>query len=100
VYLLKEGGILTSLDAKTGELLKQARLQGALGDYYASPIAADGRIWVTSEEGKVVVLKAGPHWEVLRINTMDEECKATPAIEANRMWVRTRSALYCFASPK
>jgi outer membrane protein assembly factor BamB len=100
VYLLKEGGILTSLDAKTGEMLKQARLQGAPGDYYASAIAADGRIWLTSEEGKVVVMKAGPQWEVLRINSMDDECKATPAIEANRMWVRTRSALYCFASAK
>jgi outer membrane protein assembly factor BamB len=100
VYLLKEGGILTSLDAKSGEVLKQARLQGALGDYYSSPVAADGRIYVASEEGKIVVLKAGPQWEVLRINAMDDECKATPAIEANKMWVRTRSALYCFAKSK
>jgi hypothetical protein len=46
------------------------------------------------------VLKAGPQWEVLRINAMDDECKATPAIETNKMWVRTRSALYCFASSK
>jgi outer membrane protein assembly factor BamB len=97
LYLLKEGGILTSYDAKTGEILKQARLQGALGDYYSSPIAADGRIYVTSEEGKVVVITAGAQWQVVRINTMDDECKATPAIANDKLYVRTRSALYCFA---
>ena len=97
LYLLKEGGILTSYDAKTGEMLKQARLQGALGDYYSSPIAADGRIYVTSEEGKVVVIAAGAQWQVVRINTLDDECKATPAIADDKLYVRTRSALYCFA---
>jgi outer membrane protein assembly factor BamB len=97
VYILKEGGILTSYDAKTGAMLKQARLQGALGDYYASPIAADGRIYVVSEEGKVVVIKASGQWEVIQINTMDDECKATPAIADNKFFVRTRGALYCFA---
>ena len=88
---------LTSYNAKTGEILKQARLQGALGDYYSSPIAADNRIYLTSEEGKVVVIAAGAQWQVVRINTMDDECKGTPAIADDKLYVRTRSALYCFA---
>ncbi|MDZ4799873.1 MAG: PQQ-binding-like beta-propeller repeat protein [Bryobacteraceae bacterium] len=100
VYLLKEGGIFTSYDAKTGETLKQARLAGAPGDYYASPIAADGRIYAISEEGKVVVLAAGGQWQITRINTLDDECKATPAVADNKLYVRTRSALYCFATGK
>ena len=52
VYTLKEGGVLTSLDSKTGEILKQARIEGALGTYYASPVAAEGRIYTVSDEGK------------------------------------------------
>lgn len=100
VYLLKEGGILTAYNAKTGELLKQARLQGAPGDYYSSPIAADGRIYICSEEGKVVVIAAGAQWQVIRINALDDECKATPAIVDNKLYVRTRGALYCFSKAR
>lgn len=100
VYLLKEGGILTAYDAKTGETLKQARLSGALGDYYSSPIAADGRIYVASEEGKVVVISAGAQWQIIRINTIDDECKATPAIAENKLYLRSRGALYCFSKAR
>ena len=62
LYIVKEGGIFVSYDLKTGQILKQARLQGALGDYYASPVAADGRIYVVSEEGKASVIQAGGDW--------------------------------------
>jgi outer membrane protein assembly factor BamB len=98
LYTLKEGGILASFDISTGEILKQARLQGAPGDYYASPVAADGRIYAVSEEGKAVVIQAGTQWQVLRVNDLGDGCKGTPAIAGGQLFVRTYSALYCFAA--
>lgn len=97
LYTLKEGGILTSYDLRTGEVLKQARLTGALGAYYASPIGVDGRLYTISEEGKAAVLRAAAHWEILRVNDLDDGCKATPAVAGNRLFVRTYRKLYCFA---
>jgi outer membrane protein assembly factor BamB len=97
LYTLKEGGIFTSYDPKTGDILKQARLQGALGNYFASPVAADGKIYVASEDGKVAVIEAGPQWRILRINEMDGACTATPAIVEGRLYIRTRNSLSCFA---
>jgi outer membrane protein assembly factor BamB len=96
LYTLKEGGIFTSYDVKTGEVIKQARLQGALGAYYSSPIAADGKIYVISEEGKAAVIQAGAQWEVIRVNDLADGCKGTPAIVDGKMYVRTYGTLYCF----
>lgn len=96
LYLCKESGILTALDAKTGKVLKQARITGALGDYFASPIAADGRIYTISHEGKMAVIKAGAEWEIEKLIEFDDLVNATPAIVDGRIYVRTRSALYCF----
>jgi outer membrane protein assembly factor BamB len=98
LYTLKEGGILTSYDPRTGAVLKQERLPNALGDYYASPVAADGRIYLVSEEGKATVIQAGAQWQVLSTNDLGDGCKGTPAVAAGRLFVRTYGALYCFAS--
>ena len=64
VFLFRNGGIATTLNAQTGKVLKQARLTGALEDYYASPVGAGGRVYIASEHGKVVVLRAAGDWEV------------------------------------
>ncbi len=82
VFLFRSGGIATTLNAQTGKVLKQARLMGALEDYYASPIGVDGKVYIASEHGKVVVLRAAGDWEVLAINDFELEdiCNATPAI--------------------
>jgi outer membrane protein assembly factor BamB len=96
LYTLKEGGIFTSYDPATGALLKQARLTGALGTYYASPVAADGKIYLANEDGKTVVLRAGAQWEILQVGEMDAGIKATPALVDSRIYLRTHSALYCF----
>lgn len=96
LYLVKDGGILTAVDAKTGEMLKQGRLPGALDTYYASPVAGAGKVYLLSQTGKLTVVKAGRDWEVLATNDMDEECFSTPAPVDNRLYVRTRSALYSF----
>jgi hypothetical protein len=96
LYLVRDGGIATSLDPLTGAVYKQERLKGALEQYYASPVAADDKVFMLSQAGKLSVLKAGAHWEVLAMNDMEDECFATPAIADGRIYVRTRSMLYCF----
>ena len=96
-YLVKDGGIITSLDPVTGQVLKQGRNSEGSGKYFSSPVAADAKVYVASGEGKISVLKAGAQWEVLRVNAMAEEVHATPALSGGRIYVRTRSAIYCFA---
>ncbi|MBM3811890.1 MAG: DUF1080 domain-containing protein [Acidimicrobiia bacterium] len=96
LYLVKNGGIITSVNPETGEILKQGRSSQAPGDYYASPVAGDGKIYALSQAGKLTVLKAGAAWEVLAVNDMQEECYATPALADGRLYVRTQSKLYAF----
>ncbi|MFN0165853.1 MAG: PQQ-binding-like beta-propeller repeat protein [Bryobacteraceae bacterium] len=97
LYLVKDGGIFTAVNPKTGEILKQGRLTGAIDTYYASPVAAAGRIYLLSQKGKGVVIKAGADWEVVHVTDFEEEIYATPAIVDNRLFLRTRSGLFCFA---
>jgi outer membrane protein assembly factor BamB len=99
-YMVRDGGIITSLNPATGALLKQGRSPGALGEYYASPVAADGKLFLSSGEGKITVLKAAPEWEVLQVNDLGEEIHATPALSDGRIYVRTHSAVYCFGAPR
>jgi len=99
VYMVNERAVLTALDRDTGEVLKQGRLPEAPGPYYASPVAADGKIYFVSEAGKVSVLKAGREWEVLASSDLGEKCYATPAIAGRRIYVRTSESLWCFSRP-
>ena len=98
MYLMKEGGIVSTLDPANGQVLKQGRTPAALEDYYASPVAADGKIFLVSASGKVTVLKADPQWEIIATNDLDEEVWATPAIAGGNLYIRTRNALYSFGS--
>ena len=102
LYLVKNGGIITTLDPSTGAILKQGRTSDAIGEYYASPVAAEGKIFLASVDGKVSVVKAGPAWEVLAVNNLGENIKATPALSGGRLYVRTDKSLFCFgtAPPK
>ncbi len=96
LYLIKDGGIVTSLDPKSGEILTQGRIREAIDKYYSSPIASDGKIYVASETGKVAVLKAGGDWEALAVNDLAEDIYATPALDGGRIYLRTAENLYCF----
>ena len=98
MYLMKEGGIVSSLDPTSGQVLKQGRTPNALEEYYASPVAGDGKIFVVSASGKVTVLKADAQWEILATNDLDDEVWATPAIAGGNLYIRTRNALYAFAA--
>jgi len=61
-------------------------------------VAADGKIYVASEAGHVAVIKAGADWEILAMNDMEDEVFATPAPVDQRIYLRTRNALYCFGN--
>jgi len=100
VFLVRSGGIATTLNAKTGKVLKQARLTGALEDFYSSPIGVDGKVYIASEHGKVVVLTATGDWQILAINDFDADIYATPAITDGKIYTRTRSALYAIGMLK
>ncbi len=98
-YMVRDGGIITSLDIATGKLLKEGRTREALGEYFASPVAADGKVFLASSEGKITVLRAAGQWEVLGVNDLGDEIHATPALSDGRIYVRTRGMLYAFGAP-
>ncbi len=99
-YMVKDGGIVTSIDPATGKTLKQGRAPQAAGAYFASPVAADGKIYMANEEGVVTVMRAGAEWEPLARNELGEEMYATPAVDGNRLIVRTRGSLFAFTNSK
>ncbi|MCS7026214.1 MAG: PQQ-binding-like beta-propeller repeat protein [Bryobacteraceae bacterium] len=96
MYLIKDGGILTTLNPKTGEIYKQGRLTGALDTYYSSPVAGAGLVYFCSQTGKVSIVKAGAQWEMVGQTDLEDEIYATPALVDNRIYLRTRHTLYCF----
>jgi len=100
LWMVKDGGVLTTLNPETGAVLKQGRILGALEQYWASPVGADGKVYMISQAGKLSVIKAQGEWEVLQVNNLDDETFATPAIGDNRLYIRTLSTLYCFGLPK
>jgi outer membrane protein assembly factor BamB len=97
LYIIRNGGILTNFDAATGEPVKAARIP-APGGYSASPVAADGKLYLAGEEGKVTVIRPGREWEPLAVNDLGEPCYATPALSGGSLYLRTAEALYRFAA--
>jgi outer membrane protein assembly factor BamB len=91
VYIVKYNGGLTVYDAKTGERTFQQRL--AAGAFTSSPVASDGKLYFPSEEGHVLVVKAGPTFELLADNDMGESILASPAISEGSLLIRTQSQI-------
>jgi outer membrane protein assembly factor BamB len=96
VLYVVRNAIVSTFDPTTGELLRRERIRSAIGDYYASPVAGDGKIYLASLDGKLSVLRAGRDWEVLSTSDLGEQIIATPAIADARVFVRTDRSLYCF----
>ena len=96
LYMINDSGILISFDPATGKVIKQGRLHGAIDKYFSSPVAADDKLYLIGQAGQVSVLKAAGEWEVLKVNDLDDETFATPAIADGRLYIRTRGTLYCF----
>jgi outer membrane protein assembly factor BamB len=98
LYVLQNNGVLAAYKAATGERLYQQRV-GDGGAFSASPVAADGKIYCLSEDGDTFVVKAGPEFQVLGKNSLDEMCLATPALVRDSILIRTQTRLYRIAQP-
>ncbi|MEQ1828950.1 MAG: PQQ-binding-like beta-propeller repeat protein [Pirellula sp.] len=93
--MVKDSGIVTLLDIKNGQMLYQGRAQGR-GNYYASLVAGDGKVYLSSESGVVTVLQSGREGKILSSHDFGERIMATPVIAEGVMYIRTDAALYCF----
>ena len=96
IYLVQDGGRATCYDAKTGAVFYQQERVGADGEYYASPVAADGKIYLASVRGTVSVIEAGDSLKVLSTNALDDRIMATPAIVEDKLYLRSAKHLWAF----
>lgn len=93
LYLCSDAGILTCREAATGETLYRERLGSGTSGFSASVVAADGKLYVTSEEGEIFVVPASGFYEIIGQSHLGEECMATPAISEGVIYWRTRGHL-------
>ncbi len=91
IYMINDTGIASCIEAKTGDVIWQKRVGG---EYSASPVYADGRVWLFGEDGKTSVIRAGRTFELLAENQLDEGFLASPAIAGSAFYLRTRTHLY------
>jgi outer membrane protein assembly factor BamB len=91
IYMIDDKGIASCVEAKTGELVWQKRIGG---EYSASPVYADGKIWLFSEDGKTAVIRPGRTFEALAENQLDDGFLASPAVADKAFYLRTRTHLY------
>jgi outer membrane protein assembly factor BamB len=99
VYLMSDAGIMTCLEAKTGKVVYEGgRVPVATKFYGASPVAFDGKILLTSDNGETFVIRAGPKHEVLGTNIIDEPVRTSIAIAGGRLFLRGEKHLYCIGS--
>ena len=97
LYMLNDGGgVVTTFEPATGEVIMRGRLTDAIDSYYASPVAGADQIFLCSLSGIVSVLPAGGEVEARWTTHLDEEIYATPALAEGRIFLRTVEALYCF----
>jgi outer membrane protein assembly factor BamB len=94
IYLLTDKGVMTCLDARTGEVKYEGGRVPSPATFTASPVAFDGKILLTSEDGDTFVVKAGPKHEVLRTNSLGEPVYASPAMADGKIFIRGEKNLY------
>ncbi len=88
LYVLSNAGLLDAYELTTGAEVYRQRIPHKGSGFSASPVAADGRIYLSSEDGDIFVVRSGPQFEVLKVNSMGEPLMATPALADGRMYVR------------
>ena len=98
IYMAKDGGIATLVNAKTGKLHEQGRLSGR-GNYYASPVAGDGKVYFASERGVVTVTAASSEFKIINSYDFGSRIYGTPVIDKGQILIRTDEAIYCFKKP-
>ncbi len=94
LYVLANSGVFDCYDLKTGEEIYRQRITHRGGGFSASPVAADGKLYLSGEDGDLFVVKAGPQFELLATNAMGELLMATPALAAGMMLVRAQHHLF------
>jgi len=97
LYLMSDRGILTCLDENTGKIVYEGGRVPMPATFTASPVAFDGKILLTSEDGDTFVIKAGPKHEVIATNSLAEPVYASPAISDGMIFIRGEKNLYCIA---
>jgi outer membrane protein assembly factor BamB len=95
VYMANDVGVLTAVDAKTGERLWQERVDGV---FSASPVAGGGHVYFVSENGDTLVVKAGRSPAIVARNSIGERALASPALANGRMFVRTDDHVFCIGN--
>jgi outer membrane protein assembly factor BamB len=98
LYLTTDRGILTCIDAKTGEVKYEGGRIPIPATFTASPVAFEGKILMTSEDGDTFIVKAGPNHQILGTNSIGEAVYASPAIADGRIFIRGERNLYCIGS--
>jgi len=98
LYLTSDRGVLTCLDAKTGEVKYEGGRVPIPASFTASPVAFDGKILLTSEDGDTFVIKAGPKHEIIATNSVGEPVYASPAMADGNIFIRGERNLYCIGS--
>jgi len=98
LYLTSDRGVLTCLDARTGEVKYEGGRVPVPATFTASPIAFDGKILLTSEDGDTFVVKAGPKHEIVGTNSVGEPVYASPAVAGGHIFIRGEKNLYCIGS--
>jgi outer membrane protein assembly factor BamB len=99
LYVLKNQGILTCYDLRTGELRYEQRLPEVTSGFSASPVAADGKLYLPSEDGEILIVKAGPSFALVGRNPMGQPLMATPAISGRLLLVRGERDLVAIGRP-
>ncbi len=100
LYVLANNGTFDAYDLKTGEELYRQRLPVIGSGFSASPVAADGKIYLTNEDGEIIVVAAGPKFSHVATNTMGELLMATPALSDGVMYVRSANSLFAIGKKK
>jgi outer membrane protein assembly factor BamB len=91
LFMIADNGVASGVDARSGEVLWTGRLEG---NYSASPLWAEGRLYAFNEDGKTTVLEAGRQFKVLAESRLDDGFMASPAAEGRALFLRTRTHLY------
>jgi outer membrane protein assembly factor BamB len=95
LWTVRDGGIVTRISAEQGKVLDIKRLTNP-GYYYASPVSADGKVYIAGRQGVVTVISNDPNWHVISTHDFGEGIYATPLVAEGCLFIRTEKALYCF----
>ena len=100
LYACGDNGLLSCFEARTGKSIYRQRLGNGSTGFTASAVAADGELYFTNENGDIHVVQAGPEFELLAANSLNEVCMATPAVSDGMLIVRAENHVYAIGRPQ